>query len=408
MVLESPDVATARRAAVYRVGWSAGLPYPVRNVWRRRRGLLGMIVGVGIALGLGMTMLAVSQASIDLFTGDYKVSSADLYVTTEGGKPVPVLAGETPGTIDDARHVMAQIRGLPGVTALLGEMTWTLERELPGPQVHDAPKELLTVMGVEGDPNDIPGALRLDLGRWPRRNDEIMLGAKLARDKGLTLGNTLRLAGRDFQVVGIGRLRGFGLSGDSLGYIQRESLRQRAALADIVNMIAIATTDPPTTRQRIDDLESLSPYSAADLIRMAEEANQAGVVIRFIMVLLTLVIAALFVANMLSRSVSERRLELATLKAIGMPGSTIIWAIAGEALLVCVAAYVVGVGMALCFGYLINELVAKSYGFESLFAVDAGSFILVFVVAVGLGLLAGLFPARQATRVDPVDVLREA
>jgi ABC-type lipoprotein release transport system permease subunit len=33
---------------------------------------------------------------------------------------------------------------------------------------------------------------------------------------------------------------------------------------------------------------------------------------------------------------------------------------------------------------------------------------MVFVVALGLGLLAGLFPARQATRVDPVDVLREA
>lgn len=401
-------MATPRQGTVYRASWSAGLPYPVRNVWRRRRGLLGMILGVGIALGLGMTMLAVSQASIDLFTGDYKVSSADLYVTTEGGKPVPILAGETPGTIDDARHVMAQLRGLPGVTAVLGVMSWTLERERPGPKVRDAPKELLTVMGVEGDPNDIPGALRLDEGRWPRRNDEIMLGTKLSRDKGLPLGSTVRLAGRDFQVVGIGRLRGFGFSGDSLGYIQRESLRQRASLADIVNMIAVASKDPPATRQRIDDLESLSVFSADDLIRLAEEANQAGVVIRFIMVLLTLVIAALFVANMLSRSVAERRLELATLKAIGVPGGTIIWSIAGEALLVCVAAYFVGIGMALFFGYLINELVAKSFGFESLFAVDAGSFVLVFVVAVGLGLLAGLFPARQATRVDPVEVLREA
>ena len=254
-----------QRASAYRAGWSAGLPYPVRNVWRRRRGLVGMILGVGIALGLGMTMLAVSQASIDLFTADYRTSSADLYVTTEGGKPVPVLAGETPGTIDDARHVMAQIRGLPGVTALLGQMTWTLERELPGPKAHDAPKELLTIMGVEGDPNDIPGSLRLDEGRWPRRNDEIMLGAKLARDKGLTLGSTIRLAGRDFTVVGIGRLRGFGFSGDSLGYIQRESLRQRASLADVVNMIAVATTDPPLTRQRIDELDSLSAFSAADV-----------------------------------------------------------------------------------------------------------------------------------------------
>jgi ABC-type lipoprotein release transport system permease subunit len=367
-----------------------------------------MIVGVGIALGLGMTMLGVSQASIDLFTADYRVSSADLYVTTEGGKPIPLLAGETPGTIENARHVMAQLRGLPGVTAVLGQMAWTLEREPPGPKVRDAPKELMSVMGVEGDPNDVPGALRLDEGRWPRRNDEIMLGAKLARDKGLSIGSTVRLAGRDFNVVGVGRLRGFGFSGDSFGYIELQSLRQRAAIGDVVNMIAVETTSPAVTRQRIDDLESLTSYSPQDLIRLAEEANQAGVVIRLIMVLLTLVIAALFVANMLSRSVAERRLELATLKAIGMPGRTIVQAIAGEALLVCGAAFFVGVLMSTFFGYLINEIVAKSYGFESLYAVDATSFALVFAVAIGLGLLAGLFPARQATRVEPVEVLREA
>ena len=401
-------MATTRRVSAYRVAWSDALPYPVRNVWRRRHGLIGMILGVGIALGLGMTMLGVSQASIDLFTADFRVSSADLYVTTEGGKPIPVLAGETPGTIEDARHVMAQLRGLPGVIAVLGQMNWTLEREPPGPKVRDAPKELISVMGVEGDPNDIPGALRLDDGRWPRRNDEIMLGAKLARDKGLGIGSTVRLAGRDFNVVGIGRLRGFGFSGDSFGYIELESLRQRASIGDVVNMIAVETTSPTVTRQRIDELDSLSVYSAADLVRLAEEANQAGVVIRLIMVLLTLVIAALFVASMLSRSVAERRLELATLKAIGVPGRTIVWAIAGEALLVCGAAFFVGVALSTFFGYLINEIVAKSYGFESLYAVDAASFALVFAVALGLGLLAGLFPARQATRVDPVEVLREA
>jgi ABC-type lipoprotein release transport system permease subunit len=401
-------VAPARRASAYRVGWSDALPYPVRNVWRRRRGLLGMIVGVGIALGLGMTMLAVSQASIDLFTADFKRSSAALYVTTEGGKPIPILAGETPGTIENARHVLAQLRGLPGVTAVLGQMTWTLERERPGPRVRDAPKELITVMGVEGDPNDIPGSLRLDDGRWPRRTGEIMLGAKLAREKSLSIGDTVRLAGRDFEVVGIGRLRGFGLGGDSSGYIELQSLRQRASIGDVVNTIAVATATPSVTRQRIDDLESLSVYSSDDMVRLAEEANQAGVVIRLIMVLLTLVIAALFVANMLSRSVAERRLELATLKAIGMPGRTIVWAIAGEALLVCGSAFFVGIALSTFFGYLINEIVAKSYGFESLYAVDAVSFAIVFAVALGLGLLAGLFPARQATRVDPVEVLREA
>lgn len=395
-------------AIPYPVGWAATLPYPVRNVWRRRRGLLGMIVGVGIALGLGMTMLAVSRASVDLFTADYRVSGASLYVTQEGGKPIPILAGETPGTIEDARAVLSRLRGLPGVTAVLGELTWTLERERPGPKVRDAPKELLTVMGVDGDPTEIPAALRLDSGRWIRRTNEVMLGAKLAREKNLGLNDTVRLAGRDFTVVGIGRLRGFGFSADSYAYMDLISLRQRAPIGDIVNMVGIATTSPALTRERIADMDSLDVFDTTDLIRLADEANESGVIVRLIMVLLTLTIAALFVASMLSRSVAERRLEFATLRAIGVPRRTIMWTVAGEALLVCVSAFFVGIGLSLIFGYLINETIAKSYGFESLYSVDVGSFALVFVVALILGLVAGLFPARQAVRVDPVEVLREA
>jgi ABC-type antimicrobial peptide transport system permease subunit len=68
----------------------------------------------------------------------------------------------------------------------------------------------------------------------------------------------------------------------------------------------------------------------------------------------------------------------------------------------------VGIALSSVFGYLINELVAKAYGFESSYAVDLTSFGIVLLVAVGLGVLAGLLPARQATRVDPVEVLREA
>ena len=39
---------------------------------------------------------------------------------------------------------------------------------------------------------------------------------------------------------------------------------------------------------------------------------------------------------------------------------------------------------------------------------DANLFLLVFGLALFLGLVSGLFPARRATRVDPVEVLREA
>ena len=56
----------------------------------------------------------------------------------------------------------------------------------------------------------------------------------------------------------------------------------------------------------------------------------------------------------------------------------------------------------------INIVIASSYGLESLYAPDAGLFLLVFVLAGALGVVSGLLPARRAARVDPVIVLREA
>jgi hypothetical protein len=46
--------------------------------------------------------------------------------------------------------------------------------------------------------------------------------------------------------------------------------------------------------------------------------------------------------------------------------------------------------------------------FESLYTADAGPFVGVFALALLTGVIAGLLPARRATRVDPVEILRQA
>jgi hypothetical protein len=138
------------------------MPFPLRSVVRRWRGLLAMMIGVGIALSIVMTLLAIGRASLELYVGDYRQSGADLYVHQEGGTLVPILPGDTPGTIRNARQVLSQIRSLPGVTAAVGVMNWSLERERPGRRQRDMPRELIATMGVDGDPADIPGMLVLN------------------------------------------------------------------------------------------------------------------------------------------------------------------------------------------------------------------------------------------------------
>lgn len=388
--------------------WIMSLPYPVRNMLRRWRGMIGMIVGVGIALGLGMTMLAVSKASNDIFTEDYRASNADLYAVTEGGTLIAFLPGDTVGTIEHARSVLAQIRGINEVSEAVGILSWPLERSQGRARKSDEPAELIAAMGIDGDPTRVPEMLLLQKGRWIRRTNEVVLGAKLSREKGISVGDAVRLNNRDFTVVGIGRLRGVGFTSDSLAYMDSRALRQRVDVGDVVNFIVIDTLAPELIQQRIRQIGSLSVYLPSELIKQAEAVNASSVAIRMIFNVLTLSIAGLFVSNMLGRSVAERRLEFATLRAIGIPQRTIFFTVGAEALLVSIAAGGFGVILSLGFGALINGILAPEFGFESLYSLDAGLFAVVIFLALSLGLFAGLFPARQATRVDPVEILREA
>ena len=404
------QIEASPAAPGYPIGVAQRLPYPVRNVLRRWRGTLGMMVGVGIALSVAMTMLAVSQGSLDYYTLDYQRSGANLYVATEGGTIIPVLPSDRPGTIERARGTLAQVRSWPEVTAAVGVMNWSMEREPEGRRRADAPAELVAVVGVDGDPTQIANMAVVTEGRWLRRPNELVVGQRLSRDGGMPLGATVRLAGQSFTVVGVAKLRGLGagVSSDGVAYMDYGAFQQRAGIGDVLNTIMVQSTDPAQTQRRLDELGGLDAYTPAALVRQAEQVNQASVGIRWVLVGLTLAIAALFVSNMLGRSVAERRLEFATLRAIGLPRRTILFTVGAEAVLISLVAGLLGIGLSLVLGVLLNATVGAAYGLESIYSTDANLFLAVFGLALFLGLASGLVPARQATRVDPVEVLREA
>jgi ABC-type antimicrobial peptide transport system permease subunit len=389
--------------------WALRLPYPLRNALNRWRSLLSMIVGVGIALSIGMTILAVISAEMDLLTGDYERSGIGVYVSTQGGKIVAELAGDTPGTIQNAGTVLAQVRSWPEVHSAIGAITWTMSREQEGPRRRGQPTELVSVIGVDGDPRTVPNMLELNSGRWLRGGNEVVLGRTLAKDKALNVGDTLRMNGSTFSVVGVGTLRGFSSFGqNSVAYMDDRTLAQRAPVGNVLNLIAIQTDQPAQVVQRLDDLGGLSSWTPAQLVAAAKQASASGIAIDWVLIILTLGVAGLFVNTMLNHSVTERRAEFAVLRAIGFPGIWIVMTVALESLTITVAAGLVAVVISLLLGALLNATVAPQYGFDSLYRADPSLFTLIFGLAAALGVVSGVLPARKAASVDPVEVLRES
>lgn len=121
-----------------------------------------------------------------------------------------------------------------------------------------------------------------------------------------------------------------------------------------------------------------------------------------------LIVAALGVANLMMANVASRVRQIAVLRAIGTTRGQVIRLVVAEALILGVLGGGMGLVMGLHMGRSSNELTHALWGFEPLFAVPWRMVLAGAGLAIGLCLLAGIGPARVASRSNIVAVLHSA
>jgi len=160
----------------------------------------------------------------------------------------------------------------------------------------------------------------------------------------------------------------------------------------------------PAFRALLSEMDAALPTPAVEPVSVSRAASAAGQ--RFNLALLVsfaaigLALAASGIYAMLAFSVAERRREIGVRVALGADRRTIARLVLREGLLVSVAGLAAGSVAALAITRVLEGL---------LFEVDPADPITFAIVTAGLllvALLACYLPARQATKVDPVTVLR--
>ncbi|WP_431872164.1 FtsX-like permease family protein [Nocardiopsis eucommiae] len=128
------------------------------------------------------------------------------------------------------------------------------------------------------------------------------------------------------------------------------------------------------------------------------------VALALVMLLVTVVISGLGVANTLSLSVLERTREVALLRALGLSRAGLYGTLAVEAVVVCQLGAVLGVLLGVPFGLVgVDAIVGGTAPLEV--AVPWSALGLVLASALGVGVLATLVPAARAARVAPAEGL---
>ena len=150
---------------------------------------------------------------------------------------------------------------------------------------------------------------------------------------------------------------------------------------------------------RYNDLVGMLMSSVTDIVDMI-----SYVLIGFVSI--SLVVSSIMIGIITYISVLERTKEIGILRAIGASKKDISRVFNAETLIVGFTAGVIGIGVTVLLNIPINMIIAHLAGVENLSSLPIVGGIILIIISMLLTIIAGLIPARLASKKDPVESLR--
>jgi putative ABC transport system permease protein len=266
--------------------------------------------------------------------------------------------------------------------------------------------------------------ITLESGRYYTDNEQrvVVLGYTAAKETfgkdEISVGNTVTINGNDYRVIGILKEIGTSMSAqdDSSIYIPFEDAEDEFASQlskDEVQMISIQLADGYTSddvqdqieekiaanhKLRVDDKDFIVISSDYINETIGMLLGTLGVFLLFITLIATFV-GGIGIMNTMLMGVLERVREIGILKALGATEATILSIFLFESGIIGFIGGVIGlvIGLTLLF-------VAGEFGVP--YWVRLRIFAFAFIFSTVVGIIAGIIPARQAAKMDPVEALR--
>jgi putative ABC transport system permease protein len=123
------------------------------------------------------------------------------------------------------------------------------------------------------------------------------------------------------------------------------------------------------------------------------------------MAALSLLVGGIGIMNIMLISVTERTREIGLRKAVGATNFVILEQFLLEAIFITAIGGLIGVVLGVISSFIIT-LGVQFFGFEWAFIVPLSSIILALVVSASVGLFFGFYPAKKASKLDPIEALR--
>ncbi|MCK7595513.1 ABC transporter permease [Pseudomarimonas salicorniae] len=380
----------------------------LRSIPERWGPSLVIVIGLAGVVAVFTALLAMAQG----FTATLQDAGSDQNaIVLRGGSGAELNSGFGGDTADLIKLGPGIRKGSDGKPLASGELMVITELFKKGETRNGSN---VTMRGVEPASFELRPQVQIVEGRrFESGLREVIVGAGVARQfEGVGVGETLRMRGSDWKVVGVFE------SGDvneSEIWVDAGSAQSAFNRGNGFSAVRVGLTSP-------EALETLSAALADDprlTVEVLNErtyySNQTRGVRGQIMVLAVFVtaimaIGAIFAAlNTMYSAVATRTREIATLRAIGFGSLPVLVSVMIEAMLLSLLGGAIGAGIAwLLFDNLSVSTLNQGSFTQVVFAfqVSIGLVLSGLVIAVLIGFVGGLLPAIRAARLPVTTALR--
>jgi putative ABC transport system permease protein len=381
--------------------------------------MLGIVIGVSAVIAMIALGRGAQQSVKDRITSLGTTMLTIVPGQQRGPGSIASAADRTPLKLEDAQAL--EDRGTV-LAAVEPEMSRSMQVVLGSHNTNT------TIVGASANYLEVR-RYSMEYGRMFSSSEDAarrrvaVLGPQVVTDLGAAsgaalVGETVRISGAQFLVVGVlaskGQTGGFQNPDDQV-LIPIQTAQGRLMGGDrlrSINVLAPSEDQIPATmaevtrilrrqhRLRTGQNDDFSIRSQADFLTTLGETTQVFTWLLAGIAAVSLLVGGIGIMNIMLVSVTERTREIGIRKALGATPAVILTQFLIEAVVLCLLGGTVGVGLGAAAAAVLHSTMHWST------SVGAESVVMAFGFSAAVGVIFGVWPARRAASLDPIEALR--
>ena len=389
------------------------------SIWSAK--LRSGLTTLGIVIGIAAVVANVSLGE------SFNVYFAN-EINSQGSNFIIIYSQEPNLFYNNELQLIDKTPGIAGVSPI---------KQQQGEVTYFSQKKNIDIIGVTGDYKDTSN-ITMEKGSFISDQDAFSaaIGSEVANEKfkrnissRSSIDITLRLEGnrtvtRTFKVKGIIKtlnvsFAGGGIDRDKSIFIPVSTMNQMLEEDDFSAFVAMSDNlqNVENVSEEVDkrlaknfgvssrdiDDEDSKPYRIFNQADVLKQINQLGDALRNFLVavaLISLIVGSIGIMNIMLVTVTERTREIGIMKALGFSSMDILLLFLVESVIISLFGGLIGLGLGIGGAYIVTTILKLPFLYSP-YIFEAG-----LIVAITVGVIAGVYPASKAAKLAPVDALR--